>query len=216
MKQLLIQKIICDILDPKNDTISDRDLFMKIDAEMQRVQSAGVYRQVAQFLTQASHKQSFGGMKTTRYDLVSQLIEKEPSLVDQVRLYLDMKQYNKAMRKAYSAASEELVTEAFNTAINQIPDDCRMAIPQQDENETYNGLFRQLCTAESEQDTFPAFFKQFISRKVLYDYRMMMQHPKLQVKTNFTDPDLISRIGSACGDQQFMYKFKLQLYKVEC
>lgn len=155
-------------------------------------------------------------MKTTRYDLVSQLIEKEPSLVDQVRLYLDMKQYNKAMRKAYSAASEELIIEAFNTAINQIPDDCKLAIPQLDEHETYTNFLRQLCTAENEQDTFPAFFKQFISRKVLYDYRMMMQHPKLQVKTNFTDLDLISRISAVCGDQQFLYKFKLQLYKVEC
>ena len=140
-------------------------------------------------------------MKTTRYDLVSQLIEKEPSLVDQVRLYLDMKQYNKAMRKAYSAASEELIIEAFNTAINQIPDDCKLAIPQLDEHETYTNFLRQLCTAENEQDTFPAFFKQFISRKVLYDYRMMMQHPKLQVKTNFTDLDLISRISAVCGDQ---------------
>jgi len=52
-------------------------------------------------LTQAQQKQQ-GISRSQRLDLVSLLIEKEPSLTDQIKLYLDMKEYNKALRKAFS------------------------------------------------------------------------------------------------------------------
>ena len=78
-------------------------MFDEISNELAKHNSGGVFRTCAELLTKENQRSS----------LVSQLIEKEPSLVDQVRLFLELRQYVKAARKAFEAFSEDLVIEAF-------------------------------------------------------------------------------------------------------
>ena len=48
---------------------------------------------------------------------MSELIEREPSLIDQIRLYQDMRQYVKAIKKAYEAFNEELVLDTMQVLL---------------------------------------------------------------------------------------------------
>ncbi|CAL6101950.1 Conserved_hypothetical protein [Hexamita inflata] len=187
LREILVKQVICTALNPENEQVPDSELFQIILQQLQGHNCAGVFRTCAAFLTKEAAK----------YQLVTEMIEREPSLIDQVRLYLDMSQYQKALRKAFNAFNEELALESLRAFINEKKQDLRQSL-------------KEIMQPENEFDNFPKYIKGLLVRQVLQCYKNEQTYGV--GKSAFSDPDIVQQLSDAVNDQQIIYQFKLQQY----
>ncbi|KAH0575550.1 hypothetical protein SS50377_23185 [Spironucleus salmonicida] len=190
IKKMLIYKAYLKALDTSNAGKTDKDLFKEIEKDLEGYDSNGVFRNCAELLTKESQ----------RSGLVGFLIEKEPSLIDQVRLYHELRQYDKAIRKAYQYFNEDMVIDSLLKALKDVMLDQKQ-------------LFIQLFTPESLNDDFPLYMKNLIQYQIHNNMFYINCLPQLALfGNNFLDQSqILDQIAEDINDQD--QQFENKLYK---